>query len=83
MSWQVDRKNAGLMPLIIHPNGIGGMKNLMSVAQALGKKALHTENPIHVYPWHARAEVDGVNWFIVIVKEMGCTGTQVQGNDVV
>lgn len=68
------------MPLVIHPNGIEGMKNLMSVAQALGKVVLRTENPIHVYPWYARAEIDGVNWFIVIVKEMGCTKTQMQGS---
>lgn len=78
MAWQVNRKPRALL---IHPKGIEGMKNLMRVAQALGKEVFRTENPIHVYPQETRMEIDGVNYFVVVVKEMGCTKTQMQGKD--
>lgn len=78
MERQVNRKPRALL---IHPNGIEGMKNLMRVAQALGKQVLRTENPIHVYPPGPRMEIDGVKYFVVAVKEMGCTKTQMQGKD--
>ena len=79
MAWRVNRQPKALL---IHPNGIDGMKNLMAVAQALGQKALHTDNPIHVYPWNDRFEDRrGVKWFLVVVEEMECTKTQVQGAD--
>lgn len=84
MSWQVNRKNAEPKALLIHPDGIDVMNNLMKVAQALGQKALHTDDPIYVYPWNDRFEDRrGVKWFLVIVEKMECTNNQVQGKDVV
>lgn len=79
MAWKANRKPRAL---VIHPDGIDGMKNLTSVAQALGKNVFHTENPIHVYPWNKRFEDRrGIKWYVVVVEEMECTGTQEQGKD--
>jgi len=69
--------NRKMKALVIHPGRIDDMGDLLAVARAEGRKAFGTNGKIRVHP--VAKEVDGC--FVVVVEEIGCTGTQEQGKD--
>lgn len=62
--------------LIIHPNRIDDMGNLLAVARAEGKRALCTSANVRVHPWIGKED----DCFVVIVEnKVGRTNNQMQG----
>lgn len=72
MAWQVNGKT---WALVIHPEGIEDMGNLLAVARAEGQKLLRCK--VRVHP--LAKEMNGC--FVVLVEpcEVGRTNNQMQG----